>query len=92
VEITDPKKVYCKQKVMISAVIENSQEQCSGYPLTSPLLNTRRMKTDLQTSDNVFLVRSRSGSPHLPSKKSHTIKQSDGSNNKRTIGNTATIR
>lgn len=75
---------------MISAVLENSQEQCSVYPLTSPLLNTRRMKTDLQTSDNVFLIRSRSGSPNLPSKKSHTIKQSD-SNNKRTIGNTASM-
>lgn len=80
---------------MISVVTENSQEACSAYPLTSPLLNTRRMKTDLQTSENVFLqniqLRSRSGSPNLPSKKSHTIKQSDN-NNKRTIGNTATFR
>lgn len=75
---------------MISAVVtENSQETCSiYYPLTSPLLNTRRMRTDLQTSDNVFL-RSRSGSPNLPSKNSHTTTKQSDNNNKRTIGNTA---
>lgn len=44
---------------------------------SSSLLNTRRVKTDLQTSENIFLqsnaLRSRSSSPILPPKK-FTIK------------------
>lgn len=44
---------------------------------SSPLLNARRVKTDLQTSENIFLqsnaLRSRSSSPILPLKK-FTIK------------------
>lgn len=45
---------------------------------TSPLLNARRVKTDLQTSENIFLqsnaLRSRSSSPILPPLRNFSIK------------------
>lgn len=59
-----------------------------------PILNTRRMKTDLQTSENVFLPNHNSQSStstSLPPKKSHAIKQRDN-NFKRPSKNSIAFR
>lgn len=65
---------------------------CENKTPSSSSLNARRMKTDLQTSENIFLqsnaLRSRSSSPnHLPQKKT-TIKHCEKSS-EMTNGNIA---
>lgn len=68
------KKLYVYFCAVLSKAMKNECVQSlSISTASSPLLNARRVKTDLQTSENIFLqfnsLRSRSSSPILPLKK-----------------------